>query len=143
MTIDRKQSLGLLAIVLIALFLLAPIWGIDFAPATARQEPSVSFTHDYDRSTGTLTITHNGGDALTELNTDELNVVVRTRPEYPLVSDLLGWNTRTIPVDLPMAAGDSARIRDVPPDATVRVVWHNDSESATLARFELPNASSA
>ena len=85
--------------------------------------PEVTFSFEYDRSAGELTITHDGGDTITR--GEELAVLSGDLEE--------SWTT-------PVAAGDTRTVT-VEPDATVSIVWlGTDGASKTLDRWIGPEA---
>ncbi len=87
--------------------------------------PAVSLDFAYDADAGEVTVTHAGGDTLTERNTDR--VLVRSGDRAPVV-----W-------ELPVAAGDSTTIAAASDD-TVLVLWTapGGEPTATLGSFEVP-----
>lgn len=89
--------------------------------------PNVSFAFDYSSESGTLEITHQGGDAV---QGSELRVVVEA-----------GERSVESPFEGTVRAGDAVTV-EMPSDATVRVVWATSDGSgrSVLAEWDAPDA---
>lgn len=89
--------------------------------------PNVSFAFDYAAESGTLEITHQGGDAV---QGSDLHVVVEA-----------GERTIESPFEGEVTAGDRVTV-EMPSDATVRVVWSaaEGSRRSVLAEWTAPDA---
>jgi len=88
--------------------------------------PAVSLDRTYHPDNETFVLGHAGGDSLTVENTYRLALTVD--------GELVGT------VGLPFEVGDRAVVGRVDPDATVRLIWHDDDrdrESQVLAEFHL------
>ncbi len=96
---------------------------------TGRVEtPQVAFDFEYDADAGTVSIAHQGGDAIEASNTERLEVRVNDG------EDASEW-------ELPVQAGDRTTVPASPGD-TVRVVWvaPDDDVTQVLAEFEVPDS---
>ncbi len=91
----------------------------------AGRAPQVQFDFSYDASGGEVTVTHAGGDTVTQQNTGQLQVTVDGQPQAV-------WS-------LPATAGDSVSVQ-AGDDATVAVVWvaPDGATRQTLGVFETP-----
>jgi len=102
-TAERIAVWATAVLAVAALAVLAVGAGAEFRTAT----PTADFTGSYDDTTGTVTVTHAGGDALTDRNTDSVALAV-TDADTNATTRLL-WATESA---LPLSAGDSITVDD-------------------------------
>ncbi|MDS0281259.1 hypothetical protein [Haloarcula onubensis] len=157
-TVERIAVWGAAALVVAAVAaLVGP--GAAFAEST----PSTAFEGSYDDASGTVTVTHAGGEALTTGNTDRVALVVTDADNG--TATRLYWANESR--GLPITAGDSFTVDDpsvdadgdgnyldadgsvgfyLAPDDTVEVVWTGrltgapETRTATLDTFTVGNA---
>ncbi|WP_262175890.1 hypothetical protein [Haloarcula laminariae] len=107
-TVERIAVWGAAALVVAALAALVVGPGVDFRTAA----PTADFEGSYDNATGTATVTHAGGDRLSDGTTQSVAVVV-TDADTDARTRLLWANESTLPV----AEGDSFAVDDPRVDA--------------------------
>lgn len=103
-TAERLAVWVLAALVVVGLAALVVGPGAELRTAT----PTVKIDGGYDAETGSVTVTHAGGDRLTDTATDELAVVVTDTDRN--VTARLTWASDS--KGLPVAAGDSFTVDD-------------------------------
>jgi len=108
-TVERITVWGAAVLVVAALAVLVVGPGADFRTAS----PTADFEGSYDSATGTVTVTHAGGDSLTDGNSQSVAVVVTdadndTTTRLPWANESSG---------LPVAEGDSFAVDDPRVDA--------------------------
>jgi FlaG/FlaF family flagellin (archaellin) len=81
--------------------------------------PSAEF--EFERTSNTVTVTHDGGDGL-DGERVELAIDSEVRGTWAELGD-----------DGEVTAGDEVTLADVPEDATVTVIWRNGDQSFRLA----------
>ena len=135
LTEDRAVSpvIGVILMVAITVILAAVIGTFVLGLGEGVQTtPQAKFNFDYNESGSELTITHDGGDAITS---DNLEVVGNG-----------STTTWTAAADagsaVEVAAGSSALVTDVQSDETIRVVWADPDtdKSATVGKWAGPDA---
>ncbi|MFC6613561.1 type IV pilin [Halopenitus salinus] len=125
---DRAVSpvIGVILMVAITVILAAVIgtFVLGLGDSIGDNAPQASFDFDYG-NTGSVTVTHEGGDTLNSDNSNQVNV---TSPS--------GTDTW----DLPISAGSTSPSVSVSSGEEVRVIWESPGggESATLARSTAP-----
>jgi hypothetical protein len=131
-TLENDDGRGLLATVppaVLATFLL------DLGSSSGSAPPTASFQFDYDEAAGTLTITHEAGDAIPA---SALSVrgegIAATGPWTAL-----GGSTHTQDGEELVVAGDRIQL-DAESNFDVRLIWESSSGSAVLVRGAGPDA---
>jgi hypothetical protein len=157
LTLERLAVWGLAALAVLALAGLAVGPGSDLRT----DAPTVTVEGEFDAETGTVTLTHAGGDRLTGTATDRL-AVVATDADRDATTTVVWANASTLPVD----EGDQFVVDDPRVDSdgdgdfhdgdatvgfhfgagdTVAVVWTGrlvgapDTRTATLSTVTLTN----
>lgn len=85
--------------------------------------PQVAFDFEYDSNAGEVTVTHAGGDSVTQDHPGRLAVTVNGASERR-------WSR-------PVVAGDTTTVGAAPGD-TVRVVWEWGTESLVIGAYDVP-----
>jgi len=140
LTEDRAVSpvIGVILMVAITVILAAVIGTFVLGLGqNVQSTPSASFDFDFDSSNttngnGAVTVTHNGGDTLTQDNSNAVSVNT-TRSGN---ASSYAW----LAADSRISAGDSANTLGYSNGGTIRVIWTgpNGESSATLGQQEAP-----
>ena len=157
-TVERIAVWGAAALAVAALVVLAVGAGAEFRTAT----PEAQFAGSYDAETGALTVTHAGGDGLTDRNTDSVALAV-TDADTDATTRVLWANESSLPV----TEGDAFTVDDptvdsngddnyldadgsvgfyLEPGDTVEVVWTGrrlgapETQTETLETLTVGNA---
>jgi FlaG/FlaF family flagellin (archaellin) len=110
-------------ILILAAVVASFVLGMGGPEAGAPETPQVSFEFDTADDLSSATITHDGGDTI---QADRLTISIGDRST--------GWAGAE-----EVSAGVSTTVETQPGD-TITLVWRGEEESATLARFDVPDS---
>ncbi|MDQ2071231.1 hypothetical protein ACODNH_13220 [Haloarcula sp. NS06] len=134
-TVERVAVWGLAALAVVGLVALVAGPGADLRTAS----PSVTIDAQFDAEAGAVTLTHTGGDRLTDTSTHALALVVTDADRNR--STTLTWAEAA---QLPVASGDSVIVDDPRVDSNgdgnyldgdVSVGFHLDSGDTVAVRW--------
>lgn len=135
LTEDRAVSpvIGVILMVAITVILAAVIGTFVLGLGqNVQSTPQATFSFDFDTSVPNVTVTHNGGDRLSQGdNTNDVRIVAEDGSSKDWINSSTGGS---------IAAGDSNDLDYTNNGTTVRVVWTgaNNESSATLGSQESP-----
>lgn len=124
--------IGVILMVAITVILAAVIgtFVLDLGQSAGESTPQASFGFDWNSGSGTVTVTHQGGDTLKSSNS--ANVTIRETNQGNVTTWLDDESDNEI------SAGDSDDILSAS-GATVRVIWESNSgDTQVLGEFEVP-----
>lgn len=114
---DRAVAVGRWVVWLVVLAVTAGVVGsvVSFGDALRRDSPDTDFSVSFDADAGALTVTHAGGDSVSDRTTRQLSVVVvdgntANRERVVWVADSSGETKRG--VGYPVRSGDSLTVDD-------------------------------
>jgi flagellin-like protein len=123
--------IGVILMVAITVILAAVIatFVLGLGDSLSNTAPQASFSFDYDGSSDELTVTHDGGESI-----EPTNLYIRGGA----AEDGNTWSDEGISSDV--TAGTSITLTSVTETDTVRITYEAEGTSATLGRWDGPDA---